>query len=138
MCPEERFQRLSFEKSVFCFHSRILNKIFVITLARCFRQIFQNWILCVQKNKLRKKLFLGKCRFYSSFPDFERWLNVTFGKKRFRGVCQRCLSCVQRIFLEKTILWKHLCKELVSKFEQKTFGRMVNMPLRVQWNVKQW
>ena len=60
-------------------------------LARCFRLFFQNWILCVQKNKLRKKLFHGKCRYYSSLPDFERWLNVTFGRKRFRGSCQKCL-----------------------------------------------
>ena len=100
--------------------------------------IFKKWILCVQKNKLTKKLFPGKCRFYSSFPDFERWLNVTFGNKRFRGACQKCLSRVQRNFLEKPILWKLLYKQLVSIIEQKTFGRMVNKPLRVQWNVKQW
>ena len=41
---------------------------------------------------------------------------------------------VQRNFLEKTIFWKLLQKWLVSEFGQKTFDRMVKLPLRVQWN----
>ena len=121
-------------KSVFCFHSRTLSKIFVIALARCFRQIFQNWILCVQKNKLRKKLSYGKFRYHSFLPDFERWLSVTFGKKNFRGDCQKYLLRVQRNFLEKTTLWKFSYRWLLLEFERKPFGTILKLLLRVQWN----
>ena len=41
---------------------------------------------------------------------------------------------VQRNFLMKTIFWKLLRKWLVSDFGHKTFGRMIKLPLRVQWN----
>ena len=34
----------------------------------------------------------------------------------------------------KIIFWKFLGKWLVSDFGHKTFGRMVKLPLRVQWN----
>ena len=131
---EERFRRLSFEKSVFWFHSRTLSKVYVITLARCFRQIFQNWILCVQKNKLRKKLSYGKFRYHSFLPDFERWLSVTFGKKKFRGDCQKYLLRVPRNFLEKTTLWKLSNRWLNLEFERKPCGTIFKLLLRVQWN----
>ena len=132
--PEERFWRLSFEKSIFCFDSRILSKKLVRLLARSFRQFFQNWIPCEQKIRLRKKLFDGKLRLYSSFPDVERWLNVTFGKKKFRGACQRFLLSVQRNFLEKTTLWKLSYRWLNLEFERKPCGTIFKLLLGVQWN----
>ena len=64
------FWRLSFEKSVFCFDSRTLIKNLVRLFAKWFRQFFQNWHPCVQKNKLRRQMFCGKFRLFLSFPHF--------------------------------------------------------------------
>ena len=60
------------KKSVFCFDSRTLSKNLVTIFGNCFRQFFQNWHPCVQKNKLRRQVVYGKSRFFLSFPDFER------------------------------------------------------------------
>ena len=64
---------------------------FCKTFSEKLSAFFQNLIPCEQKIRLRKELFDGKIRLYSSFSDIGRWLNVTFGKKGFRGACQMCL-----------------------------------------------
>ena len=135
MCPEERFWRLSFEKSIFCFDCRILSKNFVRLSARSFRQFFQNWIPSEQKIRLRKKLFDGKFSLYPSFLDIGRWLNVTSGKKGFRGACQKCLfTRPEKLLGKKTTLWKFSYSWLVSDFERKPSGKIFKLFLRVQWN----
>ena len=66
------FSATSFGKSVFCFDSRTLSKNLVRLFTKSFRQFFQNWHPFVQKNKLRRQVFYGKCRLFLSVPDFER------------------------------------------------------------------
>ena len=73
-------------------------------------------------------------RLYSSFPDVVRWVNVTFGKKSFRGACQKFLLRVQRNLLEKITLWKLSYRWLNLEFERKPCGTIFNLFLRVQWN----
>ena len=90
-----------FEKIFLWPHSRSSSINPVRLSARGFPQVFQNWILCVQKEKLKEKIFHGKFRLYSSFPDFERWIIVIFVKKGFRGACQKCLLRVPKTFWGK-------------------------------------
>ena len=66
------FPATSFEKSVFCFDSRTLSKNLLRLFPKCFRQFLQKWHPCVQKNKLRRQVFYGKCRLFLSSPDFEQ------------------------------------------------------------------
>ena len=81
-----------------------------------------------------EKVSDGKFRYHSFFPDFERWLSVTFGKNRFRGACQKRLLRVQRNFLEKTTLWNFSYRWLFLEFERKPCGTIFKVLLRVQWN----
>ena len=89
--------------------------------------------MCAEEQTEKKNSY-GEFRYQSFFPDFERWLNVTFGKKRFRGACQKCLLRVQRNFLQKTTLWKLSYSWLVSELEGKPCGTIFKLFLRVQWN----
>ena len=101
MCPRERFQRLSFEKPVFCFHSRILSKIIVKILARCFRLFFQNWLLCVQKNKLRKNFFMENAEFTHPFRTLSDDLIKLLAKRDFGEPVKSAFHASRETFWKK-------------------------------------
>ena len=110
-----------------------MSKNLVRLYTKSFRQFFQNWHPSVQKNKLRRQVFYGKFRLFSSIPDFEQKSNITFGKSGFGKPVKKDFYSSRETFWKKN-LWKLLQKWLVSEFGQKTFGRMVKLPSRVQWN----
>ena len=88
-------------------------------MARSFRQIFLNWIPCEQKIRLREKLLDGKFRLYSCFSDIGRWLNVTFGKKSFRGSCQKCLYAYRETSWKKQFFENFYIRNLFQNLSKK-------------------
>ena len=84
---------------------------------------------------MKKKIFHGKFRLYSSFPDFERWLNVIFVKKGFRGACQKCLLRVPKTFWRKQSFKHFIICDLFQNLSVNLLAGWSKLPLRVHWNV---
>ena len=76
----------------------------------------------------------GGLRYHSFFPDFERWVNVTSGKKGFGEPVKSASYASRETFWKKTTLWKLSYKWLVSEIEGKPCGTIFKLFLRVQWN----
>ena len=101
--------------------------------AKNFRQFFQNWHHVSRRTNWEDKFFVENWGFLiiSAFCAITYY---NFWQKWFPKACQKRFLLVQRNFLMKTIFWKLLRKWLFSDFGHKTLGRMVKLPLRVQWN----
>ena len=135
MCPGRTFSAIFFWKNSLLFSFPDFEQNFCENFSEILSANFFTWTeFYVYRRTNWEKTSYGGLRYHSFFPDFERWVNVTSGKKGFRGACQKCLLRFQRNFLEKTTLWELSYRWLLLEFERKPCGTILKLLLRVQWN----
>ena len=119
-CPNERFEELFPEINHSFPRYQNLRKEDIQFCSEIFRLVFQNCILCLQKNVLMIFFFEKKCGTSQHFQTISAEKFPNFGGKILQS-CHTCNLSVQGNILRQKKISKRLNLFVISYFERKHF-----------------